>query len=225
MAVSQKQLKNFNEPFMKYHCPLCSTPADTFFKDSKHHFLICPKCQGIFRDPNQFLSPRNEKERYLHHRNDMEDTGYYQFVLPIINQVKLHMTQGTKGLDFGCGHTPVLSNYLIKEGYDMFVFDPIFFKDDSLMNDQYDFIVCCEVIEHFYHPSQEFQNLFQTLRAKGKLICKTHLFEEGIDFDTWYYKNDPSHVFIYQAETMLWIKNNYLLKDVKINKRVITFTK
>jgi 2-polyprenyl-3-methyl-5-hydroxy-6-metoxy-1,4-benzoquinol methylase len=93
------------------------------------------------------------------------------------------------------------------------------------MIDQYDFIVCCEVIEHFYHPSQEFQNLFQTLRAKGKLICKTHLFEEGIDFDTWYYKNDPSHVFIYQAETMLWIKNNYLLKDVKINKRVITFTK
>ena len=51
------------------------------------------------------------------------------------------------------------------------------------------------------------------------------MFEKGMDFDTWYYKNDPSHVFIYQAETVHWIKNNYLLKDVKINDRVITFTK
>lgn len=210
---------------MKHHCPLCANDADTFFKDSKHHFLLCPTCLGIFRDDNQFLSAVNEKKRYLLHRNDMEDKGYYQFVLPIINQVKLHMTQGAKGLDFGCGHTPVLSNYLIKEGYDMSVFDPIFFKDESVMNDQYDFIVCCEVIEHFCNPAYEFQKLFQTLGPKGKLICKTHLFDKGIDFDKWYYKNDPSHVFIYQAETIRWIKNNYLLNDVKINQRVITFSK
>ena len=210
---------------MKHHCPLCANDADTFFKDSKQHFLLCPTCLGIFRDDSQFLSAVNEKKRYLLHRNDMEDKGYYQFVLPIINQVKLHMTQGAKGLDFGCGHTPVLSNYLIKEGYDMSVFDPIFFKDESVMNDQYDFIVCCEVIEHFCNPAYEFQKLFQTLGPKGKLICKTHLFDKGIDFDKWYYKNDPSHVFIYQAETIRWIKNNYLLNDVKINQRVITFSK
>lgn len=220
-----KLLKNYNDPFMKYDCPLCSTAADTFFEDSKHHFLLCPQCHGIFRDPNQFLSRKNEKERYLHHRNDMEDQGYYKFILPIIDQVTQHFSKGSHGLDYGCGHAPVLSNYLKKEGYDMSVFDPIFFKDRSVMNDHFDFIVCCEVIEHFYHPSQEFQSLFNTLEEQGKLICKTHLFEEGIDFTTWYYKNDPSHVFIYQAETMLWIKNNYLLQDVKINERVITFAK
>lgn len=219
------QLKNRDEQFMKHHCPLCSAAADTFFEDSKHHFLLCPKCLGIFRDQNQFLGPENEKERYLHHRNDMEDQGYYKFILPIINQVKRHFPKGSHGLDYGCGHTPVLSNYLKQEGYPMSVFDPIFFKDNPVMNDHYDFIVCCEVIEHFFHPSQEFQDLFKTLGSKGKLICKTHLFAEGIDFDTWYYKNDPSHVFIYQAETMLWIKKNYGLKDVKINERVITFTK
>lgn len=210
---------------MKHHCPLCLTLADTFFQDAKHHFLLCPKCQGIFRDPDQFLSSIDEKERYLHHRNDMEDQGYHKFILPIINQVALHFSKGSHGLDFGCGHTPVLSNYLKNEGYHMSVFDPIFFKNHNAMNDHYDFIVCCEVIEHFYNPAYEFQKLFQTMGPNGKLICKTHLFEEGIDFDTWYYKNDPSHVFIYQAETMHWIKNNYLLQDVKIEDRVISFTK
>lgn len=210
---------------MKHHCPLCLSASDTYFQGVKHHFLLCPKCQGIFRDPHQFLSPTDEKERYLQHRNDMEDKGYYNFVLPIINQVKLHISKGGQGLDFGCGHVPILSNYLKMEGYKMSVFDPIFYKDDSLLNREYDFIVCCEVMEHFFQPSQEFKALFKSLRPQGKLICKTHLFEKGMNFDTWYYKDDPSHVFIYQAETVHWIKNNYLLKDFKINDRVITFTK
>jgi len=210
---------------MKHQCPLCLSVSDTFFQDARHHFLLCPTCQGIFRDPHQFLSPTDEKKRYLTHRSDMEDTGYYNFVLPIIDQVKLHISKDGQGLDFGCGHVPVLSNYLEREGYQMSVFDPIFYKDDSVLNNQYDFIVCCEVMEHFFQPSQEFQALFKSLGPQGKLICKTHMFEKGMDFDTWYYKNDPSHVFIYQAETVHWIKNNYLLKDVKINDRVITFTK
>ena len=93
------------------------------------------------------------------------------------------------------------------------------------MSRKYDFIVCCEVMEHFFQPFQEFQALFKCLRPQGKLICKTHMFEKGMDFDSWYYKDDPTHVFIYQAETVHWIKNNYLLKDFKINDRVITFTK
>jgi len=210
---------------MKANCPLCSSTAHTFFQDSIHHFLLCQECCGIFRDPKQFLDLKDEKIRYLHHRNDMQDKGYHQFILPIINQVKFHITKGGHGLDFGCGHTPVLSNYLTMEGYNMSIFDPLFYNEKSVFDNQYDFIVCCEVIEHFYHPLIEFQNLFKTLVPKGKLICKTHLLKKGDAFDQWYYKNDPSHVFIYQAETILWIKNKFLLKEAKINDRVITFIK
>lgn len=210
---------------MKHICPLCSSRADSFFKNEKHHFFLCPVCKGIFREPNQFLIPDEEKQRYLHHRNDMEDSGYYKFVLPIIEEVQLHVSRGGSGLDFGCGHSPVLSNYLEREGYTVAVFDPIFHSDTSVLDESYDFVVCCEVIEHFYRPSEEFQNLFKLLRPQGKLICKTHLYEKGIDFDKWYYKNDPSHVFIYQDETIYWIKNNYLIQDVKIEDRVITFSK
>ena len=153
---------------MKYPCPLCSSSADPFFKNAKHHFFLCPTCKGIFRKPDEFLNPVEEKKRYLHHRNDMEDSGYYKFVQPIIDQVKVHIQKGGVGLDFGCGHTPVLSNYLEREGYKLTVFDPIFHNDISVLDQSYDFIVCCEVIEHFYHPSEEFINLFKILKPKGK---------------------------------------------------------
>ena len=217
-------LKN-NDLLMKNHCPLCSSKGRTFFEDSKNSFFLCPECYGIFRDPDQFLNLKTEKERYLHHRNDMEDKGYYEFIHPLIEQVKLLIPEGNTGLDFGCGHTPVLSNYLLQEGYQMFVFDALFFNDNSILAKQYDFIVSCEVIEHFFNPLSEFKILFESLKPAGKLICKTHLFHEGIDFDQWYYKNDPTHVFIYQEETMYWIKNEFQFKDVKINDRVITFLK
>jgi len=210
---------------MKSNCPLCGDKSLKKNKDYLNHFFLCPTCKGIFREPNQFLNAVEEKKRYLHHRNDMEDTGYYKFVLPIIDQVKLHFPEGGFGLDFGCGHTPVLSNYLERSGYKVSVYDPIFHNDKSVLDQSYDFIVCCEVIEHFFHPSEEFRKLFNILKPQGKLICKTHLFEKGIDFDTWYYKNDPSHVFIYQNDTMNWIKNNYQIRGVKIDDRVITFTK
>ena len=93
------------------------------------------------------------------------------------------------------------------------------------MKHQYDFIVCCEVMEHFYEPSKEFLNLFKLLTSKGKLFCKTHLFEKGTDFGKWYYKNDPSHVFIYQSKTVHWIKEMFEIDNVKISDRIITFSK
>ncbi len=206
-------------------CPLCATPANSFYQDQKQHFLLCPNCKGIFRDRNELLHEQDEKARYLHHKSDITDIGYFQFVRPIIDQVKQYFDEGANGLDFGCGHTPVLSEHLIKEGYTMSIFDPIFFDNISVLNDRYDFIVCCEVMEHFYNPFLEFKKLHKTLLPDGKLICKTHLFEKEMDFDRWYYKNDPSHVFIYQQKTAEWIKDSCNFKDVKVSDRVITFSK
>jgi Zn-finger nucleic acid-binding protein len=206
-------------------CPLCATPSNAFYEGEKQHFMLCPNCKGIFRDRDELLHEQDEKERYLHHKSDVKDMGYFKFVSPIIEQVKHHFDKGARGLDFGCGHTPVLSEHLKKEAYTMSHFDPIFFNDTSLINSSYDFIVCCEVMEHFFYPFQEFKKLYKALLPNGKLICKTHLFEEEMDFDSWYYKNDPSHVFIYQHKTIEWIKDFCYFKEVKITDRVITFSK
>lgn len=210
---------------MKNNCPLCGHAANTFFQDKLHHFYLCQQCDGIFRNKTQFLNKKEEKNRYLNHVSSMEDTGYFKFISPIIEEVASTFPVGSLGLDFGCGHTPVLSRHLADKGFDMVEYDPIFFNDKSVLKDQYDFIVACEVIEHFYDPLSEFKDLISLLKHDGRLICKTHPFEKEIDFANWYYKNDPSHVFIYQKKTFEWIKDFFGFKNVKINDRLISFSK
>lgn len=206
-------------------CPLCDHEGSSFYKDKKHHFFLCNNCEGIFRNQNQFLNSPAEKSRYLNHISDINDQGYYQFIKPIIDEVKKTLETGSQGLDFGCGHTPVLSKHLERESYNMSEYDAIFFNDTSVLNRNYDFIVCCEVMEHFYKPLKMFQLLFDILRPGGALICKTHPYTKSIDFNNWYYKNDPSHVFIYQHKTLQWVKENFCFENVKIDDRLITFSK
>jgi hypothetical protein len=57
------------------------------------------------------------------------------------------------------------------------------------------------------------------------LICMTLIYQPDINFENWFYKNDPTHVFLYQIETIQWIKNYFGFNDVFIEGRLITFTK
>ena len=206
-------------------CPLCLAQGNLFFRNKQHSFYECELCKGIFRNHAQFLDRKDEKERYLHHVSDINDTGYYNFVLPIIMEVMAHFGSGRCGLDYGCGHTPVLSRLLSRENYNMEIYDAIFFNETAVLDKKYNFIVCCEVMEHFYQPNEEFKRLYKLLLPGGKLICKTHIYEKGMDFDAWYYKNDPSHVFIYQKETLEWIKDHFKWSGLEINNRLICYSK
>ena len=82
-----------------------------------------------------------------------------------------------------------------------------------------------EVIEHFHHPKKEFELLFNLLKPGGKLYCKTDLFSESKNFDSWGYKNDPTHVFFYHQKSILWIQKNIGFTSVKIDGRLIVFEK
>lgn len=206
-------------------CPLCTATSVVFYEDEKHLFYECMECKGIFRSVEQHLSNSDEIERYLLHRDPEFDDGYYQFILPIIEEVKSSVVQGAIGLDFGCGQHQVLLKNLNREGFKMQGYDPLFLTDKKVLKRCYDFIVACEVIEHFYHPFQEFQGLKNILEPTGKLICKTDVYDAKVDFENWYYKNDPTHVFIYTVATFEWIREHLDFKDVKIDGRVITFTK
>ncbi|MCL4857464.1 MAG: methyltransferase, partial [Flavobacteriales bacterium] len=58
----------------------------------------------------------------------------------------------------------------------------------------------------------------------GKLICMTDIYNPTIDFASWYYKNDPTHVFIYQKETFEWIKTTFNFSELTIEKRLVVFS-
>lgn len=172
-------------------------------------------------DINLYPDRFNEKSRYEEHNNDVNDVKYQNFVSPITNAVLKNFKKEHKGLDFGAGTGPVISKVLKYKGYSILLYDPYFHPFPELLSKTYDYIVCCEVIEHFFDPAKEFKMLNRMLNPAGALFCMTDIYDDNINFSTWYYRNDPTHVFIYRKETFLWIKENFNFSKIIIDKRLI----
>jgi hypothetical protein len=81
------------------------------------------------------------------------------------------------------------------------------------------------VIEHFHRPRKEFEKLYDLLLQNGKLYCMTDMFNETKNFDTWYYKNDHTHVFFYHEKTIAWIAEKIGFSNFHIEGRLIVFEK
>jgi hypothetical protein len=169
------------------------------------------------------LSKDAEKNRYLKHNNDVFDLKYQKFVQPILDFILNNHTCFEKGLDFGAGTGPVISKLLKDKDYITNLYDPFFHDNKDILNESYDYIVCCEVIEHFYNPYNEFLLLKRLLTTRGKIIIMTDIYSENIDFKNWYYKNDETHTFFYSETTLHWIKQEFTFNDLKIDKRLIVF--
>lgn len=208
---------------MTENCPLCNSKSEVFYNSPKQLFYKCDNCFGIFLSRNLLPTNETEIERYQYHNNDMNDLGYQKFVSPIVNAVKQHFNANHIGLDFGAGTGPVLSKMLQKTSYQIKQYDPFFHNYPELLNEKYDYIASCEVIEHFHHPYKEFELLKKLLLPNGMLFCMTDIYNPTIDFANWYYKNDPTHVFIYQKETLEWIETTFNFSDLTIEKRLIVF--
>ena len=177
-------------------CPLCNSNSKAFYKDE---FYECSCCKAIFRPFEKLLDNEKEKQRYESHTNDADDLGYQNFVSPITNSVLNEFSKDDLGLDFGCGRNSPIVKVLRDKSFQIFEYDPYFFDDKSVLEKKYDYIAACEVIEHFYNPN--------------------------IDFPKWWYKNDLTHVFIFQEETFMWIKKEFRFKDIKIEKNFIRLSK
>lgn len=210
---------------MSIFCRLCSGETESVFKEENREFVVCNNCEGIQLLPEYFISPRAEEDRYLTHNNDVEDVRYQNFVSPITSGILKDFTSKNIGLDYGCGTGPVAAKELEKKGYTVKLYDPFFHPDPAVLKKTYDFIICCEVMEHFFEPRQEFSNLSLLLNPGGKLYCKTSLYSEEVDFKSWYYKNDPTHVFFYTKRSLEWIKNNLEFNEVEIFPNLIVFSK
>ncbi|MBU8893366.1 MAG: class I SAM-dependent methyltransferase [Bacteroidales bacterium] len=205
------------------YCPLCNSPGAVFYNNNKQFYYQCNNCYGIYVDENTRPDREAEKSRYEEHNNDINDKKYQNFVSNITSAIMRDFTQNDKGLDFGAGTGPVISKILKDNNFTIMQYDPFFHNNPDLLKDKYDYIVCCEVIEHFYNPKKEFSLLRKMLEKNGKLYCMTDIYNESIDFHKWYYKNDITHVFIYHEKTIHWIKEEFGFLDVIIEGRLITW--
>lgn len=199
-------------------CPLCHTEL---INQKDFDYFDCSHCKALVKKPNLYLSQVEEKERYLAHDNDVDDLRYQHFTSPITNYILSHFTKQHKGLDYGSGTAPVISKMLDGHDFNIKQYDPYFSKDTAAFEQTYNYIIACEVVEHFYHPSTEFNHLKSLLKPEGHLIIMTHLYDDKIDFKNWYYRNDPTHVFIYRNATFHYIKNQFEFKELQIEGRLI----
>ncbi|WP_247666492.1 class I SAM-dependent methyltransferase [Aquimarina sp. MMG015] len=207
------------------NCALCGSETVEFSVTEKRGYYQCTHCDGIGMYPSYFLSSIDEKNRYDTHNNDVTDVGYQNFVSPIVNSIRDEYKKEHNGLDFGSGSGPVITSMLRNIGYNITTYDPFFDPNPKALDQTYDYIACCEVMEHFYNPNQEFKLLHSLLQEKGSLYCKTYLYNRSIDFNSWWYKNDPTHVFFYTQKTLNWIKTNYHFNDLSVSDKLICFKK
>jgi SAM-dependent methyltransferase len=207
------------------NCPLCQSPSNHFYRQITREFYFCSTCFAVFLDVKNYFNEEEEQKHYENHNNDVLDAGYQQFVSPIVNAIQKDFTPNDVGLDFGSGTNSVIVKLLRDSEFQIAEFDPFFSNNSLVLEKKYDYISCCEVIEHFHRPRKEFEKLYDLLLPNGKLYCMTDMFDAKKNFDTWYYKNDHTHVFFYHEKTIAWIAKKIGFSNFHIEGRLIVFEK
>lgn len=201
------------------NCLLCQSDADPFEVET----FLCPTCHLVFKNPSVFLSTDEDFKRYSSHQNCSEDQGYVDFLERLLDPLKPFLPQRFSALDFGCGPGPVLGTLLEDCGGDVENYDPLFYPDAHLLiPDSYDVVTCTEVVEHFKTPRTDWELLVGLVRDGGLLGVMTQYYNPTIDYQKWWYKNDPTHIVFYQKETFEFLAQLFNLEILYSDNKSIT---
>ncbi|GAB6089484.1 class I SAM-dependent methyltransferase [Spirochaeta dissipatitropha] len=207
-------------------CPLCADQQEkqqVQGKDTRRYFL-CPTCRLIFIDPASRLTPEAEKSYYGTHENSIEQPGYVRFLQQIITPTLAWLRTGMRGLDYGCGPGPTLSELLRREGMHCDDYDPLFRPQKP--QGPYDFIFSTECFEHFYEPVHDIQQITELLKQDGILAVMTEQWQDLPQFRQWYYTTDPSHSSYFHRQTMDYVAARFSLQIIQeVKNRIIIFRK
>ncbi len=183
-------------------CPLClSARTAAFHRDHRRPFRHCRRCDLVYVPAAFHLDAAAEKRRYDQHRNDPRDPAYRAFLNRLMAPLLARLPTGAQGLDYGAGPGPTLSLMLAEQGHPMAIYDVFYAPDEAVLARRYDFLTCTETMEHFSAPRREWLRFLTLVREGGWLGIMTQLREPAVDFASWYYKNDETHVCFYSRAT------------------------
>ena len=187
------------------HCPLCAGhEISPYFTDQRRSYLGCGGCGLVFVAPASYLTRAAERAEYELHQNSIDDPGYRAFLARFMDPLMQRLAPGARGLDFGCGPGPALAHMLREAGFEVAVYDSFYAPDERVLGEHYDFICATEVVEHLHRPGVELARLWSLLRPGGWLGIMTKLVRDHRAFASWHYKNDPTHVCFFSADTWRW---------------------
>jgi hypothetical protein len=192
-------------------CPLCLVSdqiTDVSGADGRRYYL-CHSCSLIFVDPCHHLSPEDEKARYVLHENSIEDAGYVRFLNQVLHPMLPYLDRTMRGLDYGSGPGPTLSQLVRLEGIACEDYDPLF--ADRPLQPPYDFIFATECFEHFYSPNRDIRRLCTLLRPGGLLGVMTERWATLEQFATWRYTRDATHTSFYHENTFRFLCDRFCL--------------
>lgn len=198
-----------------------SRTSTIFSAIDKPHFYHCLDCEGIFRNPFYILPEKEEHKRYFTHNNDLNDPNYIKYLSESIAPFLNFIEPGEVGLDFGCGPTKGIEYILDQSGIEIMSYDKYFFPNSY--ETTFDYIFCHEVVEHFVKVREEFKNLVNQLKPRGRLFIRTETHPK--DFENWYYKNDSTHVFFFSEKTFINLALVFNLEFLVLEKNKFVLIK
>ncbi|QYK01316.1 methyltransferase domain-containing protein [Shewanella psychrotolerans] len=185
-------------------CPLCSSDKTTpFYQDRKRAIHRCKTCMLLFADASSHLPPDAELKKYQTANN--KHKPMQQLILSLVTQLEQLSKQHLVGLNFGRVVADSVVDVLINKGHQLHQYDPFFAPDHQLLRQQYDFICCYKVFEHFRFPSREWHLLCSLLKPGGWIAINTQLITELNGFAKWHHKNNLTHVSFYQRATFQFL--------------------
>ena len=195
-------------------CNLCnSNDVKKHFSRSEVDYFLCDTCKLIFMAPSHHPDLNYCEARYKLHKNDPFDEGYKHFLMELASPCFRLVDKNAKCLDYGCGPAKVMETIFKENGYNMESYDPCFYPE--LTPGSYDLITCNEVFEHFSFPAAECKRLCGILKDDGILAIGTNMWNSKTDFKTWHYLTDPTHISIYNKQTVTCLAEIFGLKTVE----------
>ncbi len=205
-------------------CPLCQKIQSSFYYHNHNRdYLQCDLCQLVYVPAEFHLTDRQEKKQYDFHTNNPADIQYRQFLSRLFIPLSSCLHPGSIGLDFGSGPGPALSVMFEEAGIKVFIYDKFYARDESVFENNYDFISATEVMEHLKNPAQEIKRLLSIIKPGGYLGIMTKLTATQQQFQNWHYNKDLTHICFYSRQTFLWIAKKYQLTIEFAGKDVIIF--
>lgn len=186
-------------------CILCGREeAEPFYADRRRPYLRCAGCRLVFVPAAHRLDRRAERAEYDRHQNRVDDPRYRRFLSRLADPLSARLPPGAAGLDFGCGPAPALADMLRERGFTVGLYDSFYCPDRAALAGPLDFVCASEVVEHLHAPGRELARLWRLLRPDGWLGIMTKLVRDREAFSRWHYKNDPTHVAFFSADTWHW---------------------
>ena len=185
-------------------CPLClSGRCSEHASDAARTYTVCLDCELVFVTEEHHVSEDEERARYELHDNSLDNDEYMNYLREFAGEMQRIPVAGPKVLDFGSGPARALEHILKEQQIECVSYDPMFGIGPEALDSTYDIVVVCETVEHLRKLRQEILLIKRLLNPGGHVMVRTELYNEGTDFETWWYAKDTTHVNFFRLTTMV----------------------